>query len=407
MAKRDPVLEKGKRVERSHSQAKHNARWRMRDKDKTAQDDKRQAAWRKDYFRNVRPELDPQSTASKVLEFFGADDPYARNSGSYDYRQEQWDKSVAEGSPDPSWMLPALSDEAVTETGGAIERGLGYFNPGALVGLPPIQRPSQDERVLSRLSPEDRAALKSMHPDDADKALLEVIPGWEPKRNPFPTSWMGTREREANAPAGAMAHFIDQWNLSPYSTEDILSLFGQDAPETVRADIDAYKGGSSSLDRTMADAMGVDPETLGPKGNSPAVDAVEYGSLAAILGVPGALVRTGRAAAKGGKKAVSAGKKVVQGLWRAEGRAKPAPFTPSDAPPAWPVPPRPWQPPGVDRFANAGNGTVRSDISRAIAKNQKRAASKGAGTGALGLGLVGAGGAAMTYDAMKKKDRRK
>lgn len=94
--------------ERAHNRAKRNAGTWSRPKDMTAAQDDAQTAWRQDYFRNVRPDLDPQSTTSRVMEFFGADTPYAQNSQSYDYRQKAWDDSLKSGNPDLSWSLPAL-----------------------------------------------------------------------------------------------------------------------------------------------------------------------------------------------------------------------------------------------------------------------------------------------------------
>lgn len=96
-----------KNSERAHNRAKHNVGTWSRPKDMTAAQDDAQTAWRRDYFRNARPDLDPQSTTSKIMEFFGADTPYAQNAQSYDYRQKAWDDSVKSGNPDMSWSLPA------------------------------------------------------------------------------------------------------------------------------------------------------------------------------------------------------------------------------------------------------------------------------------------------------------
>ncbi len=97
-----------KNSERAHNRAKHNVGTWSRPKEMSAAQDDAQTAWRRDYFRNARPDLDPQSTTSKVMEFFGADTPYAQNAQSYDYRQKAWDDSVKSGNPDLSWSLPAL-----------------------------------------------------------------------------------------------------------------------------------------------------------------------------------------------------------------------------------------------------------------------------------------------------------
>lgn len=66
------------------------------------------AKGKKDWYRR-HPDQDPQSTMSKVLEFVGLDEPYRNDSGSYDYRKQAWDESVAAGNPDMSWFLPELS----------------------------------------------------------------------------------------------------------------------------------------------------------------------------------------------------------------------------------------------------------------------------------------------------------
>ena len=61
------------------------------------------------------PEGDPQSTTSKVLEFFGLDQPYTNDSRSYDYGKKQWDKSVEAGNPDFSWFLPEIGTDDMQE----------------------------------------------------------------------------------------------------------------------------------------------------------------------------------------------------------------------------------------------------------------------------------------------------
>jgi hypothetical protein len=174
-------------------------------------------------------------------------------------------------------------------------------------GFRSAQRPSQDERVLAQLSPEDRQAVAGMDPDQADAALKDMFPDWSPKINPFPTSMMGTREREGDARIGWMPWAIDNFNYSPFATEDIAAFFGPDSPETVRRDIDAWKGGSSSLDRTVTEAVGGSSKDLGPPTQNPFVDPVEYGALGITMGVPGILgsaVRGGRRAAGIGRKAL-------------------------------------------------------------------------------------------------------
>lgn len=385
--------------ERSHSRAKHKARWRRPESEQTTKDDDQQAAWRKDYYRGPRKDIDPQSNTSWLLEQAGLDQPYRDDAGSYDYRQKKWDQSVAEGNPDMSWMFPELSDEQTDELAGGLERTLGYLNPAMYVpGWQTAQRPSQDERILSQLSPEDRAALADMHPDDADKIVSEAVPGWSPKMNPFPTSWMGTRERDGDKRVGALPHFIDQWNYSPWSTEDILSFIGPDSPDTVRRDIDAWKGGSSYLDRKIGGMVGVESE--GPETTNPYVDPVEIGSLGAVLGVPGAIKR----AAKGGAKAVSA---TTTALKKLRKKPKPQPGTPrgpfGDEPaPQWPRPGMPKQPltaaTGTPRWRVSDRKGVRNDINRAM----------GLGPGAALVGGAGLGGAALYgIESHRQKKARK
>lgn len=404
--------ERGRRVEKSHSQAKHKARWRKRERDRSVKDDDEIAAWRKDYYRNARPDIDPQSTASKVMEFVGLDDdPYARDARSYDYRQEAWNESLARGDPDLSFMLPELSDENVREVGGAIERTLGVFNPSIYTeGYTPAQRPSTDERVLAQLTPEDRAAVAQMDPDQADAALKEMFPDWSPKMNPFPTSMMGTREREGDARIGGLPHFLDQFNYSPYLTEDIFSFLGPDSPETIRRDIDAWKGGSSSLDRTIEDAVGgsrhFNAESEQPHTQNPFVDPVEYGALGIALGVPGMI----GSAVRGGKKAVGIGKKVVGAIKKPKPLPKPGmpPTRGTDIDPSWPKR-KPRKPIGTDddpgRYTNAAGGSVRSDIRRAIARNQPTRANDAA----IATALVPAGAATggIMYAAEAEKRRKK
>ena len=392
LGKKDPVLERGREVERAASQAKHKPRWRQRERDRTPQDDDEYEAWRKNYFREVRPDIDPQSTMSKALEFAGLDNnPYARDARSYDYRNE----GAREG--DVSFLVPELTDEGARDVGGFLERTLGYFNPTQFIeGSQPAQRPSEDERVLAQLSPEDRKAVAGMDPDQADAALKGMFPDWSPKMNPFPTSMMGTREREGDANIGWMPHFIDQFNLSPYATEDIFSFFGPDAPESIRRDIDAYKGGSSSLDRTIVDAVGGDTGVLGPPTENPFVDPVEWGSLGAVLGVPGMVGK----AARGGKKAVGIGNKVLGGLKKPKPLQRPSRTTThatgADIPDldraAWPVRGVPKRPVGVDDFPGgkfATGGSVRNDINRAMRANRTAHQPNAGGAGALAAMGVG------------------
>lgn len=64
---------------------------------------------RAEYYAD-NPGSDPQSTYSKVLEYYGADEPYAPHSGSYDYRQKKWQQSLDEGNPDMQWFLPEIPE---------------------------------------------------------------------------------------------------------------------------------------------------------------------------------------------------------------------------------------------------------------------------------------------------------
>jgi hypothetical protein len=409
LGKKDQVLERGRAVERAASQAKHKPRWRQRERDRTTKDDDEYEAWRENYFRNVRPDLDPQSTMSKMMEFVGLDDnPYARDARSYDYRSE----GAAEG--DVSFLVPELTDEQARDTGGFIERTLGYFNPNLYMpGYQPAQRPSQDERVLAQLSPEDRAAVEGMDPDQADAALKDMFPDWSPKMHPFPTSMMGDREREGDSRIGWMPHFIDQFNYSPYSTEDIFSFLSPDSPETIRRDIDAWKGGSSSLDRTIIDAVGGDPEAAGPPTENPFVDPVEWGSAGIAVGIPGML----GGAVRGGKKAVGVGKKVLDRIKKPTGLPKPPkrgrpPVGISDPPPTWPGGPRPQPPVGIDDIPGgrfAVGGSVRNDINRAIrARNSAHTPPPSGAAGALAaMGIGGAVAAPIGLRGLEEQRKRR
>lgn len=119
---RDKVLERGKRIERSHNIAKHKPRWRRADRDKTKKIDDEQAAWRKDYKRNARPELDDQSWYSKILESVGLDEPYREDAGSYDYRS----RKAKENPDNPAYWFPEIPDQvtdAIEDTAAGIAGG--------------------------------------------------------------------------------------------------------------------------------------------------------------------------------------------------------------------------------------------------------------------------------------------
>ena len=372
--------------ERQHSQAKHSG---------GLSEDER-ARRKKKYYREKRSDLDPQSLFSKALETVGLDEPYRNDEGSYDYRRQAWQESLNEGNPDISWMMPEFSDEQNRQIGGALERVLGMFNPTLLAGGSSMQRPSQDERILAQLTEEERTLVAGADPDQADVALLQAFPDWQPKLNPFPTSMMGTVQREGREDVGFLPHLFDQLNYSPYSTEDILSFLSPSSPETVRRDIDAYKGGSSYLDRAIGDAMGVPTEE--PPTQNPAVDLTEIGVLGAVLSP---LVRTGRAAIKGGKRAVGAGQKIVKTL---KGKPKqPVYPQPSDTrPPTWPSR-KPQRNPLVERQTQAAGGTR---FMAPIARYPGGPATTGKGM-LTAAGIVGVPAAALAArEGTKKRKKR-
>lgn len=74
--------------------------------------------WRKKQYYDANPEQDPQSWPSWFLEQFGFDDPYANDSGSYDYRAKRAQEEMDSGNPDVSWMFPAIPDQWQLEEGG-------------------------------------------------------------------------------------------------------------------------------------------------------------------------------------------------------------------------------------------------------------------------------------------------
>lgn len=57
---------------------------------------------RKRAYYDRNPDQDPQSNTSRVLEFFGLDEPYYNDSRSYDYSQKKFQNN---GNPDMSWFL--------------------------------------------------------------------------------------------------------------------------------------------------------------------------------------------------------------------------------------------------------------------------------------------------------------
>ncbi len=125
VGKKDPVLEQGRRVERSHSQAKHKRKFAFW-KEGTKADDEEIGRWRREYYKEARPDIDPQSTYSKVMEFVGMDNPYVPNEDSYDYRSERWRRERASGDPDLSWSVPEIGPqmrEAATDAYNNVFRG--------------------------------------------------------------------------------------------------------------------------------------------------------------------------------------------------------------------------------------------------------------------------------------------
>jgi hypothetical protein len=200
---------------------------------------------KKNYYRNKRPDLDPQSTASRVLEMFGLDEPYRNDSGSYDYRKKAWDESVAEGNPDMAWFGHPFRDQDV-------ETAVDFLGD-------------------------------------------------------LPDGWKGTREREGNKAVGALVQTLDSWNYTPWDTADILSTIGPDSPDTVRRDLYAFKGGPSSIDDAIGDAMQMpreenwDPEYDGSTRQA-VVEGNEWLGTLLPMGVVGVAKRTAQAGARGVKK---------------------------------------------------------------------------------------------------------
>lgn len=136
--RRNEIKRQGEASERANSQAKHKRQWGTATDQKNADD---QGAWRKDYFRRVRPDLDPQSTMSGVMEFFGLDDkPYQTDASSFDYRQRRYDETG-----DPSWN-PFFAPEILnTPTGQVIQEGYDLINRGDETPADQFRRQLQEE----------------------------------------------------------------------------------------------------------------------------------------------------------------------------------------------------------------------------------------------------------------------
>lgn len=83
---------------------------------------------KREYY-DDHPEQDTQSTASKILERLGLDEPYYNDSRSYDYQQKKWDESVKKGSPDMSWFLPAITESGEQVLEGSMPSVYGNEDP--------------------------------------------------------------------------------------------------------------------------------------------------------------------------------------------------------------------------------------------------------------------------------------
>ena len=171
VGKRDRVLERGQEIERSHNRAKNNPRWRQASKDRTQFDDEEYAGWRKRYFRKVRPDLDPQSTTSRILEFFGADDPYVDDRRSYDYRAQK----AAADPTDPRNIASIFSDDGLSDIMAVpsfVQGGKQVDNEATKYGL------SEEEAIASAQYDiaSRRAAFIQEHgrePDEDEVAQIE------------------------------------------------------------------------------------------------------------------------------------------------------------------------------------------------------------------------------------------
>jgi len=203
------------------------------------------------------PEQNPQSTYSRVLDAVGLDEPFAKDSRSYDYRKKARDEYAAAKDPRASeWSLPEVPDEVKYNVGAGLEKTLGGLAPlvqelhpqnlahwfqQAAGGLNPggydpvehrdavtLQDPLHDQAFLTR--------VQGMTPDQIEDELAQ----WQPKSDPFPESWKGKRKGAADPVAGGIAYGGEQVNYSPYDTSQILSLFSDDAPETVGKNMNRF-----------------------------------------------------------------------------------------------------------------------------------------------------------------------
>lgn len=75
------------------------------------------------------PEMDPQSVESRIMEFFGLDQPYRNDSRSVDYQRKKWDQSIDEGNPDMSWFMPEYNDDVESVATGSMPNIYGEDDP--------------------------------------------------------------------------------------------------------------------------------------------------------------------------------------------------------------------------------------------------------------------------------------
>lgn len=455
VGRKDPALEAGKRVERSHSDAKHKARFRLPEAERTAMDDDEYADWRKKYYREARPDLDPQSTTSKVLEFFGQDpDPYARDARSYDYRKEAFDDSVKQGNPDMSWFLPEMEwtdDQTVdarypidtmseeeanytaqrlhdrfvrdngrepteSEWGDIVQRNFdprsrAEKNAGAGMEFSPLAFfGAEDESTAAAMS-----ALRGTTYDDELEKARAIQQRYEMFENPL--SWRNigaTGGQLAGAFGGPVAATWRGAELGVKGARAALGLAPEATTALGRAVSTVASGApAGATDFALMDfgagEGGFENRLKNIDPSMAAAGAVAGGVTFPILGALGSKI------AAGGRKAVGgAGRLAKRVLKRADATPRGWNYTPTDVPP--PPPARgsggsrtPAKLPGVDgRPTKIAGGSVRGDINRAF---RSRAAPPPRGGGA-GMGVAaaatGAGATgAIGYDIATKKKRRK
>ncbi len=359
----------------------------------------------------AHPDMDPQSTLSKVMEFFGADEPYRNDSGSYDYRRQAYDEYTAANDPRASeWSLPEIPDETkynvgagleqtlggfspliqmlhdpVSATKYAIQQGAGGLNPGGYdpEPAPPPMTPLQDQLH----DPEFMARIQGMTPEEIDNELAQ----WEPKLDPFPREWKGKRKGAADPVAGGIAYGVEQLNYSPWETADILSVVGPDSPATVARDMERF----SNKNPDTAAALDI--------AGTAAMFPLELAAAGKLLG-KGAKAGA-KLAGRGAKKAASAARRRFASSERVAdapvrsvpspreriGQQLPANYTEAAAAPSW--------------RREHGDGSVRDAINRAFDEQQaQRAQSVTPTLAAMGAG--GAVGGAVGLRALDEKRKR-